>query len=29
MLKIFFILSLTTLLFAKYDNCEFKNKDFI
>jgi membrane-bound lytic murein transglycosylase B len=28
MLKIFFILSLTTLLFAKYDNCEFKNKDY-
>ncbi|QHG92193.1 murein transglycosylase [Sulfurimonas sp. CVO] len=28
MLKIFFILSLTTLLFAKYDTCEFKNKDY-
>lgn len=29
MFKIFFILSLGTLLFAKYDNCEFKNKDYI
>jgi membrane-bound lytic murein transglycosylase B len=28
MFKIFFILSLCTLLFAKYDNCEFKNRDY-
>lgn len=28
MFKIFFILSLGTLLFAKYDNCVFKNKDY-
>lgn len=29
MSKIFFTLFLSTLLFAKYDNCQFQNKDYI
>jgi len=28
MTKLLLLLSLTTLAFAKYDNCEFKNKDY-
>jgi membrane-bound lytic murein transglycosylase B len=29
MIKLLLLLSLTTLLFAKYDNCEFQNKDYV
>ena len=29
MIKLLLILSLSTLAFAKYTNCEFQNKDYI